>query len=109
MLSKLRINHIIRSTGILMVAFLANKFLAIGRQIVVAQTFGTGSEYDAFVAAFRLPDILFMLISGGALGTAFIPIRSERLTLKNPTDPDGWPGRWSSGSSLRAFRPKFRP
>jgi putative peptidoglycan lipid II flippase len=90
MLSKLRINHIIRSTGILMAAFLANKFLAIGRQIVVAQTFGTGSEYDAFVAAFRLPDILFMLISGGALGTAFIPILSERLTLKNPTDPDGW-------------------
>ncbi|MDH3675483.1 MAG: murein biosynthesis integral membrane protein MurJ, partial [Anaerolineae bacterium] len=95
MLSRIRINHIIRSTGILMAAFLANKFLAIGRQVVVAQTFGTGGEYDAFVAAFRLPDILFMLISGGALGTAFIPILSERLTLKNPKDPDGW--RLTSG------------
>ena len=42
------------------------------------------------MAAFRLPDILFLLISGGALGTAFIPILSQRLTLKTPADPDGW-------------------
>jgi putative peptidoglycan lipid II flippase len=88
--TKIRTTHIIRSTGILMAAFLANKILAIGRQIIIAQTFGTGSQYDAFVAAFRLPDILFMLISGGALGTAFIPILSQRLTLKTPNDPDGW-------------------
>jgi len=73
-----------------MTAFLVNKFLAIGRQIVIAQTFGTSGEYDAFVAAFRLPDILFMLISGGALGTAFIPILSQRLTLKTGHDPEGW-------------------
>jgi putative peptidoglycan lipid II flippase len=88
--SKIRVNHLIRSTGILMAAFLANKILAIGRQVVIAQAFGAGSQYDAFVAAFRLPDILFMLIAGGALGTAFIPILSERLALKNPNDPDGW-------------------
>ena len=95
MLTKIRINHLIRSTGIIMAAFLANKILAIGRQIIVAQTFGTSNQYDAFVAAFRLPDILFLLLSGGALGTAFIPILTERLTLNNPDDPDGW--RLTSG------------
>ena len=89
-LPQIRINHIIRSTGILMAAFLLNKFLAIGRQIIIARAFGTGAEYDAFVAAFRLPDILFLLLAGGALGTAFIPILSLRITLKNPADPDGW-------------------
>jgi putative peptidoglycan lipid II flippase len=73
-----------------MVAFLANKGLAIARQIVIAQAFGTGPAYDAFVAAFRLPDILFMIISGGALGTAFIPILSERLTTPTESDPEGW-------------------
>ena len=73
-----------------MAAFLANKILAIGRQIVIAQTFGTSAEYDAFVAAFRLPDILFMIIAGGALGTAFIPILTERLTHHPAEDPDGW-------------------
>ena len=73
-----------------MAAFLVNKILAIGRQIVIARAFGTGGDYDAFVAAFRLPDILFMLISGGALATAFIPILSERVTLQPPNDPAGW-------------------
>ena len=93
--SKTRLNHLIRSTGILMAAFLANKILAIGRQIVIARAFGTGGNYDAFVAAFRLPDILFMLIAGGALGTAFIPILSERLTRPSEADPEGW--RLTSG------------
>ncbi|HXV97370.1 MAG TPA: murein biosynthesis integral membrane protein MurJ [Anaerolineae bacterium] len=87
---KVKTTHLIRSAGILMAAFLVNKVLAIGRQIVIARAFGTGSDYDAFVAAFRLPDILFMLISGGALATAFIPILSERVTLRSPNDPDGW-------------------
>jgi putative peptidoglycan lipid II flippase len=93
--SKTRLNHLIRSTGILMAAFLANKMLAIGRQIVIARAFGTGGDYDAFVAAFRLPDILFMLIAGGALGTAFIPILSERLARPSGDDPEGW--RLTSG------------
>jgi putative peptidoglycan lipid II flippase len=86
----MRTSHLIRSAGILMMAFLVNKGLGVARQIVIARAFGTGSEYDAFIAAFRLPDILFMLISGGALATAFIPILSERLTLRPAADPDGW-------------------
>ncbi len=93
--SKIRINHLIRSTGILMAAFLANKMLAVGRQIIVARAFGAGSQYDAFVAAFRLPDILFMLIAGGALGTALVPVLSQRLAGQHPTDPAGW--RLASG------------
>jgi putative peptidoglycan lipid II flippase len=85
-----RTAHLIRSTGILMAAFLANKGLGVARQIVIAYAFGTGSDYDAFIAAFRLPDILFMLISGGALAMAFIPVLIERLTLHPPNDPAGW-------------------
>ncbi len=90
MTGKTRTAHLIRSTGILMAAFLVNKFLAIGRQVVIARAFGTGGDYDAFIAAFRLPDILFTLISGGALATAFIPVLSERLTHRPADDPDGW-------------------
>lgn len=90
MRSKATTRHLIRSTGILMAAFLVNKVLGVGRQIVIAHAFGTSGDYDAFIAAFRLPDILFMLISGGALATAFIPILSERLTLRPDDDPAGW-------------------
>ena len=90
MTDKIKVGHLIRSTGILMAAFFVNKLLAIARQVVIAQAFGTGPDYDAFVAAFRLPDILFMIISGGALGTAFIPILAERLTQHPDSDPHGW-------------------
>lgn len=73
-----------------MVAFLANKLLAVGQRVIIAHQFGTGREYDAFVAAFRLPEILFILISGGALATAFIPVLSGRLVTKPDDDPAGW-------------------
>lgn len=73
-----------------MLAFLANKVLAVGQRVIIAHEFGTGREYDAFVAAFRLPDILFILISGGALATAFIPVLSGRLVTKPDGDPAGW-------------------
>ena len=36
--------------------------------------FGTGHEATAYFAAFRLPDVLFNLIAGGALVSAFLPI-----------------------------------
>ena len=101
---KINTAHLIRSTGILMAAFLANKVLAIGRQIVIARAFGTGGDYDAFVAAFRLPDILLMLISGGALATAFIPVLSERLTLHPIGDPDGWNVHVSGGDAEANIR-----
>ncbi len=37
---------------------------------------------DTFNAANNLPDVLFALISGGALAMAFIPLMSEYLTTK---------------------------
>jgi putative peptidoglycan lipid II flippase len=39
-------------------------------------------QFDAFNAANNLPDLLFALISGGALAMAFIPILSQTLTIK---------------------------
>lgn len=38
---------------------------------------------DTFNAANNLPDVLFALISGGALAMAFIPLLTEYLTLKD--------------------------
>jgi len=36
--------------------------------------FGTSSEYDAYVSAFRIPDLLFLVVMSGAFGAAFIPV-----------------------------------
>ena len=57
-----------------------------------ASAFGTSPAYDAFVAASNFPEMLFTLISGGALLTAFLPVFTEYLTRSDPT------GAWKLAS-----------
>lgn len=69
--------------SLLLAAFFGiDKILGVARQMIIARQFGLSAELDVFNAANNLPDMLFMLISGGALAIAFIPILSEVLTQK---------------------------
>lgn len=56
-----------------MVFFVISRALGFVREMVIAGQFGTSAELDAYLAAFRLPDLLFQLVAGGALASAFIP------------------------------------
>jgi len=56
-----------------MLAFLLSRLLGLAREIIIARQFGTSLELAAYLAAFRVPDLIFQLIAGGALGSAFIP------------------------------------
>lgn len=69
----------------LMIAFFfaIDKGLGILRQLIVGRQFGLSDSLDVFNAANNLPDMLFALISGGALAIAFIPILSEVLTKES--------------------------
>jgi putative peptidoglycan lipid II flippase len=55
-------------------AFIASRLLGLIREIVMANRFGTSSDYDAYISAFRIPDLLFLVVMSGAFGSAFIPI-----------------------------------
>lgn len=68
-----------KSTLIVAVFFGLEKVLGFARQILIARQFGLSPQLDAFNAANNFPDLLFALISGGALGIAFIPVLSETL------------------------------
>jgi putative peptidoglycan lipid II flippase len=57
-----------------------DKIIGFGRLILVARQFKLSPEYSAFNVANNIPDLLFMLISGGALAMAFIPVLTETLT-----------------------------
>ncbi len=59
---------------LLMMAYLTSKGLGVIRQTLFNMLFGTSPEATAYYAAFRLPDLLFNLIAGGALAQAFIPV-----------------------------------
>ena len=78
---------------IVMLFFVLSRVTGLAREIIVGARFGTSAEYDAYLAAFRVPDLLFQLVAGGALGSAFIPVFSQR-----------WVARDSAGSKLWLYR-----
>ncbi len=78
--SSVSLSQVSRAALLLLVFFAIDKVLAILRQVLTARVFGLSEELDAFNAANNLPDLLFALISGGALAIALIPVLSEVLT-----------------------------
>ncbi len=74
--------RIARTTLMLTALFAVDKVLAFTRQIIIGHEFGLSASLDAFNAANNLPDLLFALISGGALAMAFIPVLSEYRTTR---------------------------
>ena len=71
MIQKARIG---RATMILSGAFIASRILGLMRTSIFAYVFGTGVASDAFLQAFLVPDLIFNIVAGGALSSAFIPI-----------------------------------
>lgn len=63
-----------------MVGFIAANLLGLLRQVIINRTFGTGAELDSYYVAFGIPDLLFSILAGGALGSAFIPMFAGLLT-----------------------------
>jgi putative peptidoglycan lipid II flippase len=75
-------SRLTRISLMLAVLFGTDKLLGVLRTVIIGRQFGLSEELDVFNAANNLPDMLFALISGGALAIAFIPVLSEVLTKK---------------------------
>lgn len=69
----------LRNTAIVGGAFVASRLLGLVRENLIAREFGAGPTLDAYVAAFRIPDLLFLVIMAGSFGAAFIPVFSGFL------------------------------
>ncbi len=80
--------QIARASGVVMLGFILSQLTGLLRQNLVSRTFGTSFEMDAFNAVTIVPDLLFSLVAGGALASAFIPMFSSLLE-KGETDK-GW-------------------
>lgn len=64
-----------------MVGFLfLSRLLGQLRDTVISVQFGQNALTDAYRAAFSVPDLLFFLIAGGALSSAFIPVFTSYWT-----------------------------
>lgn len=69
--------QVIEKALIVLFGFLASGLLGFVRAAVLGGQFGTSAAHDAFVAAQQIPETVFALVAGGALGSSFIPIYAK--------------------------------
>src|SRR5213595_1204160 len=77
-----------RATGVVGIAILSSRLLGLIREMVFAALFGAGKYLDAFLMAFRLPNLLRDLFAEGALSTAFITTFSGKIATEG--DESAW-------------------
>lgn len=76
--------QIVRAALVVLFGFLASGALGLILQAVVNATFGASAALDSFYAAQRIPEMLFVLVAGGALGSSFIPVFARFLQSDDP-------------------------
>ncbi len=69
----------IRSSANVSLAILVSRVLGVVRNSLFARIFGVSPLTDAYVAAFRIPNLLRDLFAEGALSSAFVPTFSDAM------------------------------
>lgn len=66
-----------RATGMTIGLVLLSRVLGVMRDRVLATQFGQNQDTTIFARAFAVPDLIALVIAGGALSSVFIPIFAE--------------------------------
>ncbi|HEU0295204.1 MAG TPA: murein biosynthesis integral membrane protein MurJ [Anaerolineales bacterium] len=78
-----KLSFLARTSALIAFFFFIDKILAFVRVGIISRIYTDEvGLLDVFNSANNVPDVLFALISGGALAMAFIPLMSEYLTTK---------------------------
>ncbi len=67
------------NTLIVAAGYLASRVLGLIRDVIISAQFGTLPAYGAYRATFNVLDLIYVVVAGGALGSAFIPVFSGML------------------------------
>lgn len=89
--------RIARSAGAVSGAVMCSRVLGLVREQIFAGMFGAGYAYDAFVVAFRIPNLLRDLFGEGALSAAFVTVFSDYETNRGPEET------WRLASTVLTF------
>ncbi len=73
---------LIKSTGVIGLATALSRVLGFARDILFANYFGTLAAAQAFVVAFRIPNMLRDLVGEGAANAAIVPVFTEYEATK---------------------------
>ncbi len=82
------------AASVVALGFLASRLLGLVRTVAIAHQYGTSPDIDAYFVAFRIPDLIFQLLAGATLGSAFIP------TFARVLGEDGEQAAWRLASAV---------
>lgn len=77
-----------KAAGVVAGAVMLSRVLGLARELIFAGLFGAGRGMDAFLTAFRAPNLLRDLFAEGALSTAFVTVFSQRIATEG--DESAW-------------------
>ncbi len=67
-----------------------SRVLGFVRDVLIAALLGTGAIAEAFVIAFRIPNLFRRLFGEGAFNAAFVPLFAKRLEADGPDAARGF-------------------
>src|SRR3989344_4038981 len=77
----MRLNSINKSSAtvagaafVLSISLFASRLLGLVRDRILAGKLGAGIELDIYFAGFRIPDLIYSIVIGGAISSAFLPV-----------------------------------
>ncbi len=85
------------AAGAVGIAVMCSRVLGLVREQIFAGMFGAGFAYDAFVVAFRIPNLLRDLFGEGALSAAFVTVFSDYDTNRGAEET------WKLASTVLTF------
>lgn len=77
---------IIKSSYVISAGTIFSRILGFFRDIVIAGLLGTSLGAEAFVAAFRIPNLFRDLVGEGAVNSAVVPVFSEYIAKEDKKD-----------------------
>jgi len=83
-----RQTSVARSAGIVSIAVMFSRVLGLIREMIFARYFGAGFLMDAYVVAFRIPNVLRDLFAEGALSVAFVKVFTDYQI--NKSEAEAW-------------------
>jgi len=81
-------SQVVKAAGLLMVTMIISRILGYLRDVFIYVQFGQNRITDAYNAAFSIPDFIYMILVGGALSAAFIPVFSSYIATGK--EEEGW-------------------
>lgn len=88
LLERLQRPSLAMAAAVVALGFLGSSLLGVLRSVAIANSFGTSPELSAYWVAFRLPDLVFQLLAGATLGSAFIPTFAK--AFGNRSEEEAW-------------------